>query len=367
MNVNGYYQVGNRNYFNKVDAIKESITTHKPVHWNFNDSEFSKLDWTLEPNLSLRAYYIKRAIYLRNKYQYLVLHYSGGSDSNQVLQSFIDAGVTIDEVVIRTLVSTTAVDLSNTAATNVFGGYPIAVSNALYVKNTFWPRLKISEIVVNEAVRRISSNTNWLSQTTGSLGMFDTWKEYDILTRTDKLSAQGIAVGHILGIDKPRIYIDSVGWHVKFLDKIPGVHVTARSQIEEDFNLEFFFWDKTCPEIVCKQAHILVRAATLGLLSVDDLSGASRAHQKKRAELLYNYKFDTWAEEKPQLSGIVRDAEQIFYSNPTSAFRVNWEKTLTTVHSEITESAPHFWHSTKYDGLCGFWSTSYYIKFLKGL
>lgn len=365
MNINGYYQVGTRQYFNKVEAIKESIGSRQPVNWNFNDAEFARIDWTVEPQYDLATYYKKRAIHLRQKYDYLVLHYSGGSDSNQVLQSFLDAGITLDEVVVRTLTSNAPVDLTNKDATNVFGGYPIAFSNALYVKNVFWPKLKISEINVNDAVKRISNNNNWLSNTTGSLGIFDTWKEYDILTGTTSLSDKGLRVGHILGIDKPRLFFDTRGWHTKFLDKITGVHSTARSQTEEDFNLEFFFWDKQCPELVCKQTHVLLNALKAGALTHEDLSGSDRVHQKRRASFIYKYNFPTWDEEKPKSSVIIRDAEQIFYDDPVSSLRLNWEKTLSEVHNDITSASTSFWHDTKYEGLCGFWSASHYIELNK--
>ena len=41
----------------------------------------------------------ERCIQLRDKYNYLILYFSGGSDSETTLQSFIRSGIHLDEIV----------------------------------------------------------------------------------------------------------------------------------------------------------------------------------------------------------------------------------------------------------------------------
>lgn len=55
-------------------------------------------DFTIEPKESLKELYKKRAEELRKKYNYLILMYSGGSDSHEMLMSFLDNNIFIDEV-----------------------------------------------------------------------------------------------------------------------------------------------------------------------------------------------------------------------------------------------------------------------------
>ena len=55
-------------------------------------------NWLNEPEETLKALEIDHCRFLRNKYNTIVLAYSGGSDSNTVLQRFIDADVHIDYI-----------------------------------------------------------------------------------------------------------------------------------------------------------------------------------------------------------------------------------------------------------------------------
>ena len=45
--------------------------------------------------------YVERCNQLRDKYDYLVLHYSGGSDSHNILHTFLTNNIKLDEISIR--------------------------------------------------------------------------------------------------------------------------------------------------------------------------------------------------------------------------------------------------------------------------
>jgi hypothetical protein len=85
----GYYNCDGLEFESKIQAFFHSLKTNKPVEWIFNDFEFNLHDWLNEPLESLDQLYDKRARELREKYDYLILSYSGGSDSHQILMSFI--------------------------------------------------------------------------------------------------------------------------------------------------------------------------------------------------------------------------------------------------------------------------------------
>lgn len=61
---------------------------------------YDSLDWSKEPNLSLHELYKYRAQQLRDKYKYIILYFSGGSDSLTVLNAFVKNNIKLDEVVI---------------------------------------------------------------------------------------------------------------------------------------------------------------------------------------------------------------------------------------------------------------------------
>jgi hypothetical protein len=99
---NGYYIVDGKIFKHKVYAMQEATRKNlKPadIAWVFNDDVYSKIDWKVSNGLPLTEYYRQRALQLRAKYDYLILAFSGGGDSTNVLDSFVLNGIHIDEVV----------------------------------------------------------------------------------------------------------------------------------------------------------------------------------------------------------------------------------------------------------------------------
>jgi hypothetical protein len=96
----GFYQVGEYKTYSKIEAIEHSLKSKINVHWNFNDEVFSKVDFSKAPDISLSELYKLRCQQIRNSYDYVVLFYSGGSDSHNVLMHWIESGCKLDEVAI---------------------------------------------------------------------------------------------------------------------------------------------------------------------------------------------------------------------------------------------------------------------------
>lgn len=357
---NGYYLVGeSRVFYNKVQAIIEATKSNLPISWIFHDSEFSKVNWTKEPELPISEYYKRRAIELRNEYDYLVLHYSGGNDSNQVLQSFLDAGLVLDEVAIRT--DNRGQDVTDFSATNTFGGYPIPYNNIIAIKNSIWPALKISEINVADEIIKKSNTAMDIFENSLSMTAFNEWKHYDLILGTDKISESGKKVAHILGVDKPNIFLDSKGWHIKILDKLVSQHVaTLRAYTDETFNIELFFWGKNCAELIAKQAHLLFNAVRQGI-PYSVVSNRSREDQDIVARLIYNYKFATWRDQKGTSKTVINDHEVWWYSNTETQLYNSWRKNLEELNNNITQS---YLHQYQAGGIKGFWGKHYYISYL---
>ena len=94
----GYYTVGDRSTYSKLEAIEWSRINNTNTEWNFNRSVFDFIDWTKEPETDLWEMYKARARQIRESYDYVVLWYSGGSDSHNLLLAWIDAGLKIDEI-----------------------------------------------------------------------------------------------------------------------------------------------------------------------------------------------------------------------------------------------------------------------------
>ena len=91
--------VGEKFFHNKWKAI-EYATIHPELPYNAycHDDAWSRVDWTKEPKETLEDLEIQHCKYLRNKYDTLVLFYSGGVDSHTVLQRFIQNNIPIDYI-----------------------------------------------------------------------------------------------------------------------------------------------------------------------------------------------------------------------------------------------------------------------------
>ena len=157
----GYYTVNSVIYFNKIEAIlaAEAIGT-RPV-FIFNDTSYDKLNWMVEPDETLEQLYAKRAWEIRNKYDYLILHYSGGWDSNNILETFVKNKIPLEEVYLRGPLTTANNDITDTRASNMFAevyfnAYPIAQ----HVKETYYPDLVINVKDVTSGVLDYFSTEN---------------------------------------------------------------------------------------------------------------------------------------------------------------------------------------------------------------
>jgi hypothetical protein len=92
----GFYKVGDLKFYSKLQALEMQQHTNICPTWHFNESTFKSIDWSIEPKESLSELYKKRAQQIREKYDYIVLWYSGGADSHNVLMSFVKNNIFID-------------------------------------------------------------------------------------------------------------------------------------------------------------------------------------------------------------------------------------------------------------------------------
>jgi asparagine synthetase B (glutamine-hydrolysing) len=94
----GFYQVGDFRTYSKFEAIEQHTKTNKKLQWNFNDTIYRSYKWDQEPKESLSELYRQRAQQIREQYDYVVLWFSGGADSTNILNAFIDNNIKLDEV-----------------------------------------------------------------------------------------------------------------------------------------------------------------------------------------------------------------------------------------------------------------------------
>lgn len=258
----GFYQVGPSKFYNKAQAIVASQSTGHWPEFIFNDSAFSAADWSTEPTETLQEIYIRRARQLREKYDHLVLSYSSGSDSSNILHAFLHNGIKLDEVFCYGPFSTNQGrngTLTKSAENNfreidlVALPYLRELSKNHKFELTIydWTEdmangFKSSDWIWTEAQSRLSPSIvvrNRLHNARSHLNLVD----------------KGKKVGFIFGIDKPKVILKDGVYYMAFLDLTlnmgvgPGGLMTGNNW-END---EYFYWTPDLPELVIKQGHVL--------------------------------------------------------------------------------------------------------------
>jgi hypothetical protein len=252
---NGYYQVGNKFFNHKVNALIEASQNNQNVSWHFNNHVWQSLDWKKDDSLSVEYWYRCRAQQLREKYDYLILAFSGGADSHNVLHSFIKNGIHLDEVWCDWPLAHTHkkfdLDSTNRHVSNMPSEWTFSIKPEL-------DRLAISnpEILINitDSTQNLNEEYADDTATTSQYCFYATVKRYrllDQLLEQRYKKHQRIAV--ITGFDKPSYVILNGVMSLYFSDKT--IHVKSDGRKNCIRNLEFFYWTPDMPELVRAQAH----------------------------------------------------------------------------------------------------------------
>lgn len=256
----GYYKVGENIYFSKVQALIESTRTGEFPHWNFNNEVYGKQDWQVEPDVNIRELYRQRAKQLRERYDYIRVEASGGSDSTQVVFSFLLNNIHIDEIVFRyPKAGEGSIPVStNHRCENTLSEYEYATKPFLNWVKTNYPEVKITihdysaDMLVDE-----DRDESWVYSAKEFLQPGHVTKFPNYQTIEHKyLADAGKSICVLYGIDKPKICIRDGKWYLYFMDFQANY---ANPDVGDYTNItnEYFYWTPDFPEISVKQAHLV--------------------------------------------------------------------------------------------------------------
>jgi hypothetical protein len=253
---NVYWQVGDQRFTNKFDALVYSSETKQQHHYVFYDSVWNNFDKTTLGNADLDHLYKLRALQLRGEYDYLVLYFSGGADSYNVLRTFIDNNIKLDEVCVKWPMVTVNKELytPNTrdkTAFNYLSEWDYAIKPVLDWLKTSHPEIKIE-------ISDWSENFTPEMYTEENIKTAGVWNDVEVgftlaHSKNEKILAeQGKKVASIYGIDKPIIGWDSGKWFISFEDSATGIGIP----MEHSKNtIEYFYWTPKLPAIVFEQSY----------------------------------------------------------------------------------------------------------------
>jgi len=264
----GYWYVNNRYFFNKAECLRYATEIRNmDVRFNFFDDFYSTVDWTHEPAESLEQIYANRARQLREKYDYIVIAFTGGSDSANVVNSFLNNGLHIDEIitcypveVIEKLLPTFS--NKDTSAANLMFEYTEAALPMLKQVAKYYPNVKISVMDYSQRVIDIVSSGNLPKLIMAGIGASPSLAGHYMLAERIREYMDKGTVACVTGIDKPRMTWDTVrkkfGMFFTDITVVWGKH----SKVAFDGfipNMEYFYYSLDMPEILQKQTAILKR------------------------------------------------------------------------------------------------------------
>ena len=274
---NGCYYYDGKVYFLREDAFDDMLRNRKydgKLKFLFNDHIFSKLDWTVEPDVSLDILYKNRAQQIRDKYKYLILGFSGGSDSTQILETFLKNNIFIDEIQTACNVKMSrGIDqnlLMSDPDLNLFLEYDLAVEPMLKKVKDISPNTKITIIDVSDFLHNEIKNKTYkflsigtdkekglsqrLTSTMGiSIAQYYLYKQMNIFQSNDK---DGVAI--VRGIEKPQLSLVDKNLMFHFNDlSLISISQMFAGTLDPTYTMEDFFWSPDAPLIPIKQSHLI--------------------------------------------------------------------------------------------------------------
>jgi hypothetical protein len=369
----GVYQVGDLKFHSKLEAIEMHAKTGIHPHWDFNEAVFSSYDWTIEPSENILELYRQRAQQLRDEYDYIALFWSGGADSETVLQSFIDNDIKLDEIVTYSNYAATG-DRKDFLNAEVF---EVSVPRAEEVKQQCpWMVHRVIDISQNTFDVFQEDKFDWIY----NMNMFFTPNHIarDGLHKKIKDWADIINSGKkfcvLWGHDKPRIIHEDNRFSFRFIDLIdngPNVKGIAGTNPYTD---ELFYWSPDLPKIVIKQSHLIKNYMTLFPdsmhISTTSSDLAYRTINNKKHWLsnhgvhsvIYpKWKTDTFTVGKPP-SIIVSPRDSWFFNvEDSNLSKQIWKMGV----DKLFKMLPDYWKNNPSNisaGLKACWSKDYYLE-----
>jgi hypothetical protein len=313
----GYYIVNGKEFESKFDAMALAQFSKKPLVWHFNDEVFDNYDWTVDPELTLDQLYDQRARQIREQYDYVILSYSGGSDSNNILESFIRQGLLIDEIVTNWSLDASEKFLvynkNERSSWNNNAEFKLNCVDRLNYIRSISPKTKITVNDTSQALINAFLNANdasWVKNKKEVVNANGTNNyNYIHFKEIRKNFDRGHKIALVLGIDKPKLKIIENQLYLFFIDKVANI-ISCHDHLTEYPNAHpiYFYWDPDSCDMLCKQAHTVLKWLKLNpnycpVWESTDISTIRQTQEEYLKTLLYS----TWDNSRFQVNKPIND------------------------------------------------------------
>jgi hypothetical protein len=243
-----------------IEAARRINKTNK-VHWNFNDLEFSNYNWKIEPTESIKQLYQRRARQIRERYDYVVLWWSGGADSYTMLKAFVDEGLFVDEL--ATFHNHTGDGNWDSYLNSEVKQVAIPVAEKILENSPNTKFRLVDHFDYQPDLYNVDDNKfDFLYKANAVFSPNQLARRYIREKEKDYLDlfAQGKKVCFVWGMDKPRIYQIDGKYAMRFLDIVDNAVNPVTQTLNRPWeNDEFFFWSPDACDLLCKQGHVIMK------------------------------------------------------------------------------------------------------------
>lgn len=279
----------------KINALVHASATGGSVTFHYFDHVWDNIN-NFKTEKSLQELYRDRALQLRNTYDYLILNYSAGADSDNIFKAFVDNNIKLDRIYVKwpiKILDTHKVT-NDVQGRNLLSEWELTIHPKLEFIKQHYPDIEIF-------VHDWSTNVGTLT-----LDQFNKYPCLHSLGDIARFSTQcndlpkTLKVANIYGIDKPIPYFNNGAIGFCFRDETLYVGFGTNNIISEPF-----YWSPEFPEILNKQMETVCKAVK------SDLS------------LLKNIPSNEWSGSQAEIESLRTFLNKLIYKSTETVFQVN--------------------------------------------
>lgn len=257
--LNGYYKVNGEIIENKIQAMLKASELKCPIEWCYFDEIFDIANSKYKPITDIKEIYRQRAQQLRDSYDYLILNYSGGSDSHNILETFLRYNIKLDLIYVqwpeslmdKGLYKPNAVDKTNA---NFHSEWDLVLKKDLEWLGQHYPDIKIEIGDWTKTVNEKFYSDDLFSANVSNLPSIARAQKQNTFSYHESLwSNQGKRVGSIFGVDKTGIVKKEDKYFFYFSDTT----FMTQANPENPDGTEYFYHTPLFPEIAIAQGLFL--------------------------------------------------------------------------------------------------------------
>lgn len=351
----GYYSCNGQEFSSKINACLYSIKVKKPIEWKFNNEYFESVNWGQEPIETLDELYDSRAKDLREKYDYLILSYSGGSDSHNALMSFIRQGLFVDEIIVNTMsrgsAKFTDLNPNNKNNKNASAEYALQTLPRLKEIEKLSPKTKITVVDLTDHLfdsLEETGDASWILSKREQVNIAGATRfNYIHFNEIRKKFDKEKKIALIVGLEKPRTWIKDGVFYLGFNDRAANI-ITVAEHIKDYNNstVEFFYWSPDAVKIIAKQVHVIKKWIEafpeyrqfwdLALLTEPYAKVFRLVHERILRTLIYSTWDNNWYQADKAIQDWYSEFDAWFYEgfSDTTAYHI-WKEGLKYLEDNI--------------------------------